>query len=160
MPIARSMSIRCVWFDMSTTIPLSPDLSALTALEQALEEFFQKHGLATDLLLRLNLMLEELATNSINYSLSGLAEPQLQLQLAVEEGFVVARLEDNGAAYNPFTQAPEPDTTSELAKRRIGGLGVHLTKKLSDRYAYQRIDQRNRIILHCRIEEETDGEQA
>ena len=133
-----------------STVSLAPDLSALAVLEQTLEEFIERRGLDTALQFRLNLMLDELITNSVKYSLDKLPEPHLELQLSVEDGFVVARLEDNGPAFDPFTEAPQADTTSELADRPIGGLGIYLTKELSDHYAYQRINQRNCIVIHCR----------
>ena len=60
---------------------------------------------------------------------------------------VVAQLEDNGIAFNPFEEAPEPDPTLGLEERPIGGLGVFLVKQFADSTAYERVDGRNRITL-------------
>ena len=130
---------------------LTPDLSSITELEQSLEDFASAHKLDLGLQNRLNLMLEELITNSVNYSLKTVSGPELELSLSLEETFVVARLEDNGPAFNPFRDAPKADTTSSLADRPIGGLGIYLTKKFADEYAYERADERNRVILRCKI---------
>ena len=132
-------------------IRLTPDLSSITELEQALEEFASAHELDLGLQNRLNLMLEELLTNSVNYSLKAVSGPELELCLSLEEQIVVARLEDNGPAFDPFSEAPEPDTTSSLEDRPIGGLGVYLTKKFSDEYAYERVSGHNRVTLRCKI---------
>ena len=131
-------------------IPLTPDLSAITELEQSLEEFAGAHELGRVLQNRLNLMLEELITNSVNYSLPSVSGPELELCLSVEDAFVVAQVEDNGPAFDPFTEAPEADTTSALTDRPVGGLGIFLTKKFSDEYTYERIGERNRVTLRCR----------
>ncbi len=131
-------------------IPLTPDLSSITELEQALGEFAGVHELDRGLQNRLNLMLEELITNSVNYSLPSVSGPELELRLSLEDTFVVAQVEDNGPAFDPFTEAPEADITSTLADRPIGGLGVFLTKKFSDEYTYERIGERNRVTLRCR----------
>lgn len=131
-------------------ISLTPDLSSITELEQSLEEFAGAHELDLGLQNRLNLMLEELVTNSVNYSLKAVSGPELELVLSLEEQVVVARLEDNGPAFNPFSEAPDADTTSSLEDRPIGGLGIYLTKKFADEYAYERVGERNCVTLRCR----------
>ena len=132
-------------------ISLTPNLSSITELEQSLEEFAGAHELDPGLQNRLNLMLEELITNSVNYSLPSVSGPELELCLSLEDTFVVAQVEDNGPAFDPFTEAPEADTTSALADRPIGGLGIFLTKKFSDECTYERIGERNRVTLRCKI---------
>ena len=132
-------------------ISLTPDLSSITELEESLEEFASTHELDIGLQNRLNLMLEELITNSVNYSLNAVSEPVLELCLSLEEQVVVVRLEDNGPAFDPFSEAPEADTTSSLEDRPIGGLGIFLTKKFADTYAYERVGERNRVTLRCKI---------
>ncbi len=136
-------------------VSLTPDLTSISQLELVLEEFANNHGLAMPLQLRLNLMLEELVTNSVDYSLQAVEAPKLDVNLSVEEDFVVAVLNDNGTEFNPFEEAPVADTTSGLTDRPIGGLGVLLTKKLADEYAYRRVDEHNCITLRCKITGET-----
>ncbi len=128
-------------------ISLPPDLSALARLAQVVQEFGAAHALGENLRNRLNLVLDELITNSISYALPEVADPELRLRLVVDRDAVVAQLEDNGAAFNPFEEAPEPDTSQELAERPVGGLGIFLVKQLSDSSAYERIGGRNRITL-------------
>lgn len=132
-------------------ISLTPDLSSITELEQSLEEFAGTHKLDIGLQNRLNLMLEELIANSVNYSLPAVSGPELELCLSLDDQVVVARLEDNGPAFDPFTEAPEADTGSSLQDRPIGGLGIYLTKKFADEYAYERVGERNRVTLRCKI---------
>ena len=139
-------------------ISLSSDLSALPMLAQALQEFGTAHALSRDFQGRLNLVLDELVTNSVCYALPGLAKPELRLRLFVDQGTVVAQLEDNGVAYNPFEEAPEPDTDTGLAERPIGGLGIFFVKNLTDSSTYERIDGRNRIILKNAIGGQTNDQ--
>ena len=132
-------------------ISLVPELSSLGVLEQSVADFSSTHDLDTELQFRLNLMLDELITNSINYSLKAVANPELQLLLSLEGEFVVAQMEDNGAAFNPFGEVPVPDTTTVLEDRQVGGLGVFLTKQLADDYIYERKNERNQITLRCKF---------
>ncbi len=137
-------------------VSLTPDLTSISELEVMLEEFASSHGLAMPLQLRLNLMLEELVTNSVDYALQAVKIPELNVSLSVEDDFVVASLEDNGKEFNPFEEAPEADTVSGLADRPVGGLGVLLTKELADEYAYGRINERNCVTLRCKVTGETE----
>lgn len=139
-------------------LSLAPDLSALSVLAQAVEDFGTAHALPEDLQGRLNLVLDELVTNSVSYGLPKVAEPELRLRLAVDRDAVVARLEDNGPAFNPFEEAPEPDTSRELEERAIGGLGVFLVKQLADSSAYERVGGWNRITVRHLIGGKSDGE--
>lgn len=58
----------------------------------------------------------------------------LQVQLVVE---------DDGTAFDPTRQAPPPDLDTDLDDRAIGGLGVHMVRRLTDEQRYARIGGRN-----------------
>ena len=118
-------------------ISLTPDLSSLAALAGIIQDFGAANGLSEAVKSRLNLMLDELITNSITYGLPEISDPELRLRLHV----------DNGTAFNPFEEAPEPDPTLGLEERPIGGLGVFLVKQFADSTAYERVEGRNRITL-------------
>ena len=144
--------------DNVVELSLTPDLSALSVLARAVEDFGAARALPEDLQGRLNLVLDELVTNSVSYGLPEVAEPELRLRLAVDRDAVVAQLEDNGPAFNPFEEAPEPDLSLDLSDRPIGGLGVFLAKQLADSSTYERVDGRNRITVRHLIGGKSDGE--
>lgn len=53
------------------------------------------------------------------------------------------RVEDDGIAFDPTQQAPVPDIEAELDDRAIGGLGIHMVRRLTDEQRYTRIDDLN-----------------
>ena len=55
-------------------------------------------------------------------------------------------VEDDGHPFNPLEQM-EPDTNLPIEERPIGGLGLHLLRKLSDRMEYVWKNGRNRVTL-------------
>ncbi|MDD3588297.1 MAG: ATP-binding protein [Thermoguttaceae bacterium] len=57
---------------------------------------------------------------------------------------------DSGIAFNPLL-SEEPDTSSPLAERPVGGLGIFLVKKLMDSVEYRRENNRNYLILKKRL---------
>jgi serine/threonine-protein kinase RsbW len=62
-------------------------------------------------------------------------------------------LSDDGPPFDPFGQA-EPDTTLSVEDRPIGGLGIHLVRKVMDRLEYRRQDGKNILIMKKRVKED------
>ena len=134
-------------------VHLPPELAAaLSVLAETVEEFAAAESLSSGVSGKLNLVLDELITNSINYGLQDVAEPHLALRLASAAGRDVleAVLEDNGSPFDPFSEAPVPDTTLELDERPIGGLGVMFVKQFTESAAYERVNGLNRITLRIK----------
>ena len=100
----------------------------------------------------MNLVLDELVTNCLNYALSEVAEPKLLVRLSSTPHGVVAQLEDNGAPFDPFRDAPKPDTSLALDERPVGGLGVFFVTQYTDSAGYERKDGVNRVTLRIRSE--------
>lgn len=97
---------------------------------------------------RLRQAVDEIATNAIihGYAESGL-EGELLVNAEVDDEALTISLEDTGAAYDP-SRAPSPDDLdAPLEQRKAGGLGVYLALNGVDRFAYERVDNRNRNIF-------------
>ena len=134
-------------------IRLHPELTAaLTALAEAVEEFADRQSLGDSVPFNLNLVLDELITNSISYGLPGIDAPLLRLRLSRTGDTVEAQVEDNGPAFDPFEEAPKPDTDQALDDRPIGGLGVFLVKQFTDDSFYERDGEINRITMRMKLE--------
>ena len=121
-------------------------LSEVDAVARRVEEFGDAHGLPGAKVYVINLALDELITNVVSYGFGGVAEPEIRITLRVEGGALVLIMEDNGQPFDP-TRDLAADTTSPLAERPIGGLGLHLVKTFADRLSYEFADGRNRVIV-------------
>ncbi len=53
---------------------------------------------------------------------------------------------DDGIPFNPFG-VETPDTKLSLEEREIGGLGIHLVRKVMDKVSYQRRIDKNVVTL-------------
>ena len=98
---------------------------------------------------RVNLVLEELILNVMDYGTEG-SDPDITIEIASEGDSISIDLSDRGRPFDPLTEAPEPDLTSAVGERRVGGLGVHLTKTLMDEVSYSRNADRNRLSIVTR----------
>jgi serine/threonine-protein kinase RsbW len=93
-----------------------------------------------------NLAIEELVTNCIKYAYDDAAEHLIDIELHLGGREMMLRLIDDGRAFNPV-EAASPDTGVAAEHRPIGGLGLHLLRKMCDRMEYARTDGKNRVTL-------------
>ena len=68
--------------------------------------------------------------------------------------FLCVWIRDWGKPFDPFLEAPNPDTQLDIEDRPIGGLGVHLVKNVSSHHCYSGDDGTNTIELYFKIEPE------
>lgn len=128
-------------------LELTNDLSELGRLAEAVDEFCERNGLPMGVAFKLNLCFDELITNTVSY---GYAEPgphTIRVRLEADDAEVRAEVEDDAAAFDPFSEAPEPDLTADVDERRVGGLGVFLVKQSMDEATYRREGGRNLVRL-------------
>jgi len=77
---------------------------------------------------------DEACTNIIEYAYSqegGIITITCELQ---DNDFVVI-IRDKGKPFDPYS-VPTPDLKADLDKRKIGGLGIYLMRKLMDEVSY------------------------
>ena len=121
----------------------------LERIASAIEGLGEQDDWPDDLVFRVNLVLEELILNVMDYGTEG-SDPDITIEIASEGDSILIDLSDRGRPFDPLTEAPEPDLTSAVGDRRVGGLGVHLTKTLMDEVSYSRNADRNRLSIVTR----------
>ncbi len=122
------------------TLPVTPELTR--AAHARLEAFAQSVSLPAKVMFAVDTALEELLQNVVDYS----GAHVVRLQLAIEAGELRLELADDGRPFNPLAIAG-PDLSVPLADREVGGLGVHLVRRMMDRTAYEHRGGCNRIQL-------------
>ena len=132
---------------------LKSDLSELDRLCQNLETFGQKFGLSKKLIFEINLALDELFTNIISYGFQDDKEHVVRITLTPENDQLCLCIEDDGRPFNPI-DFESPDVACSVEKCKIGGLGIHIMKKLMDDICYERCDDKNVLNLKKKISSE------
>jgi serine/threonine-protein kinase RsbW len=129
-----------------TSFKLKNTASELDKLCRNLEQFGNTLGLTKKCIFQINLALEELFTNIVSYGYQDSADHWIKIAISDENGTVVIRIEDTGVPFDPYT-VESPDTIGDIERCPVGGLGVHLIKKLMDEILYERCGNKNILIL-------------
>jgi serine/threonine-protein kinase RsbW len=132
---------------------LKNDQSELERLCRNCEEIGQSIGFSDKSIFEMNLALDELFTNIIAYGFQDHQEHIIKISITVEGDQLQMRIEDDGVPFNPL-EAETPDIQCGIEECKIGGLGIHLIKKLMDDIQYQRVADKNILVLRRKIRNE------
>lgn len=126
------------------------DRAELGKIEGFTADFAAKAGLSDKDLFALQIVVEELVTNVMDYGGVPAGEHAVRVDLSAADGELVIAIIDRGREYNPLLRE-DPDVTLPADQRPIGGLGVHFCKKLTDSQEYERRDGCNVLILRKKL---------
>jgi len=115
------------------------------------EQFGAEQGLSSDDVFTINLVLDEIVLNVIEYGYDDTAEHQIRVTLSVTDGVLGIAVEDDGKPFNPL-ELPPPDLDLPIEDRPIGGLGVHLVKSTMDTVQYRRDGNRNVLTMTKKVD--------
>jgi serine/threonine-protein kinase RsbW len=122
----------------------APDIGALVNQLQAL---FDEHDLPPALFQSFAMAFDEVISNIAHY---GGARDPIRVRVGVAGDEVRAEVIDDGLPFDPLG-LPDPDVTSSVEDREIGGLGVYLVRKMMDEVAYERRERFNCLSFCKRI---------
>ncbi len=138
------------------TATLKNQLSELARLSRFVESFGAQHGLSAQTVFELTLALDEVLTNIISYAYEDSRAHDIVVRLmeakAVEGRHLSVQVEDDGRPFNPL-EVRASRTDVPLEARSIGGLGIHLVRKVMEQLEYCRQDGKNVLMMRKTIAE-------
>ena len=132
-------------------ISLDGNVRELERLTAWIAEFCAANALEGDVEFDLNLVLEELFTNSVRHGGCQGMPDAARIRLGLTDDGVSVEYSDRGAAFNPL-DAPEPDLAAPLMERQPGGLGVFMVRRVVQDLRYHRRGESNQITMTRRME--------
>jgi serine/threonine-protein kinase RsbW len=115
-------------------------LESLPLVFKLVDGFAARAGLAPALAHDLRLVVEEACVNVVHHAYAGQPPGELTVAIALDTAARPAELRislrDRGVPFDPLA-LPAPDPTLPLEQRPVGGLGVWLMRRLTDRQAYR-----------------------
>ena len=109
-------------------------------------EGWAMRDLSASLSFSVQVCLEEAVANIMMYSAAKDAPLKIIVEVERRDQTLVARIEDNGSAFDP-TQFPRPPVPASLTQAKVGNLGIHLMRSFAAGMHYERRDSRNRLTM-------------
>jgi serine/threonine-protein kinase RsbW len=106
-------------------------------------------GISDDLVMKLDLCANEAVMNIISYAYPDASPREIFLELLRTGEGATLLIRDDGLPYNPLDRA-EHRAPESLEDAQVGGLGVHLIRRLMARCAYERDGGFNILYLEAR----------
>jgi anti-sigma regulatory factor (Ser/Thr protein kinase) len=125
-------------------VSLANQFGEIRRVNAALGDLLAEEGVPDRTIHHVRLVVEELVSNVVRYAFEDQSAHRIEVDVRTEPRRVVVTIEDDGRAFNP-NEAPPPQLDQPLEKRRIGGLGIFLVKKLTSDLNYSRSNNRNRV---------------
>jgi anti-sigma regulatory factor (Ser/Thr protein kinase) len=118
----------------------------LLRVNSLFESFATQHDINGRLRYHLLVSIEEILTNIIKYGFDEEGVHPIHITFRRVEEQIEMEFEDRGREFNPL-EIGEPDLDIPLEERKLGGLGIHLVKKMVDEAKYRREGDRNILLL-------------
>ena len=121
------------------------EMASLNSVFDYITEFMSQNGIDNSEAYSLQFVVEELFTNLMKYSRGGRNE--IAVSLHRDQDSIVVQLTDFDVDEFDVTKVPDAKVDQPLEERKIGGLGVHLVRKMVDGMRYEYSDRVGRIII-------------
>ena len=100
---------------------------------------------------KIDLAVEEIFVNIAHYAYGAEnTDNESKILCTYEKGLLSVTFIDSGKPFNPLNN-PDPDITLSAEERKIGGLGIYLTKKFMDETFYEYTDGKNILTIKKKI---------
>lgn len=133
-------------------VSVEADSNGVGKVNAAFAAFAEAHGLPDGVRRSFHVALDELLANVLSHGMSGRDTGSLGVEFDVDQSRLTVTLVDDGPEFDPFLEA-EPDTSLSVEDRPIGGLGIHLVRKLMDEVSYERRGGQNVVVLVKKLAE-------
>ena len=125
--------------------------SGIERVCESFETFSSAHALPDDVRRSIQVVLDELLSNTVRCGKVGERPLTIEVGFRLEPYALRVEILDDGPPFNPL-EREAPDTTLPLEQRPVGGLGVMLVRNLVDQITYDFEEGRNRVLLRKRLE--------
>jgi len=135
---------------LQRSITLSNTLDEVPRLADFVDEVCQVVGFDMSTTMSLNLAMEEAVVNVIDYAYPSGTTGNINITAEANEERLKFIINDNGIPFDPTAKA-EADITLSVEDRPIGGLGIHLVRKIMDSINYERTEGKNVLTLRKKL---------
>jgi anti-sigma regulatory factor (Ser/Thr protein kinase) len=113
------------------TLTVTSELNKLESIARFVADATTAMGMDEDTVYAMQLAVDEACTNVMDYAYQGRGGQPVMIECSDVNGQCVVSIRDRGRAFNP-ERVPMPNLKAPVSKRKIGGLGIFLMRKLMD----------------------------
>jgi sigma-B regulation protein RsbU (phosphoserine phosphatase) len=133
------------------TLEITNHINEINKLNELTDEMCRRWNLAPSVGHKINLALEEIISNIINYGFTDDDEHIIRIEVTMANDTLKITTIDDGKQFNPV-QKKDPETLDKpIEERQIGGLGIYFVKQFMDHVEYSRKDGKNILIIEKNI---------
>jgi serine/threonine-protein kinase RsbW len=132
--------------DKRFVLSLSNRMTELEKLTRFVEQSGERLCLPDKCMFEINLALEEVFSNIVHYAFNDKRKHTVKVAINARKGKLSLSIEDDGRPFNPLLEAP-PRPKRGVEDCDVGGLGIHLIRRLMDDVRYARRANRNELTL-------------
>jgi len=144
--------------DTALAIEHVATLENLPSFMSFIDEACRRAGADEDTAYALRLAVEEVCINLIHYGYKDMTPGTIRVTFDQRGNRITLKIHDHARPFDP-ANAPEPDLTSDVETRPIGGLGWYLVKRSVDKLDY-RSDPMQGNVLTLTKRSARSGQQA
>jgi serine/threonine-protein kinase RsbW len=115
-------------------------------------QFFETEGIDPSLRMKVDLTIEELFVNMVNYNTESKRDIEIEMN-PIDGGIEVSMTDFDVERFDP-TVIRDVDIDAPLAERTPGGLGLFLVLKMADSIYYEYHNRSSKITFTNRVAEE------
>ena len=119
---------------------LSSDISQLQTCVEEVEAFCERLSINPSNAYFINLTIEELAANIINFGFNDGKPHYINIKIVLFDEDIYIRMRDDSTSYNPFEASEKPDENLDF-------LGVSIVRKKAKAFAYNRTLVFNNLLI-------------
>ena len=126
------------------------DISSLNDIFGFVHDFLSLNHINDAVRFSIDFMVEELFTNMVKYNPGN--SNDILINITKIGSRLTLSLTDFDVDPFDLTKTAEVDVTRSLAERKVGGLGIHLVKKMVDDIDYEYVDRMSKITVTKNLE--------
>lgn len=118
----------------------------LDEIRDFVAEIAKRGGFDNKEVYSIQLAADEAASNIIEHAYEGRPGEEIEITCEVKNGLLTITMRDQGRTFDPGSVRP-PNIKDDLSKRKIGGLGIYLMRKLMDDVHYEFVPGKGNLLI-------------
>jgi len=121
-------------------------LSDIKKVQQGFRAFAERFLVPKKVIGKMDIVLDEMLNNINSYAYPDEGEHDIEIRSELTELRLMVTIIDDGIPFNPL-RLRAPDIYQPVDKRKIGGLGIHMVRRIMDQISYKRRIDCNVVTL-------------